>query len=330
MNKSKFTVLVILALAGLFFCTCVSTAESAALPSDYLEGGKPPKADGWTFEGDYPVSYEDSTIQVSFRREMISHKLYCGGKEGETAEDESWIVRIKIKDVSQFRTAVAMDTYEGDEQEDAESMANKKNAVVAMEADFFKYFYDVGYVVRQGELIRDATDNSRDFIYDMLIVDSEGDFHVVYSAMTEKIDAYVKEILTPNGRTILHTFNCGPVLVLNGRAQDVTQSRAAYQESYEWRLPCQRICIAQTGPLEYAIVEIFGEGHETTGLTMAEFAEFVAEKCPDAIVAYNLSGGHSTSIIARKNAEAAEGERICLTPTPKKITDILYFASAED
>ena len=89
-------------------------------------------------------------------------------------------------------------------------------------------------------------------------------------------------------------------------------------------------CHASAGPLEYAIVEVAGEGGETTGFTMTEFAEYVAEKFPDAILAYNLAGGHATSLIAWKNAESARGERICFTPTPKLITDLLYFASAED
>lgn len=52
---------------------------------------------------------------------------------------------------------------------------------VAMNGDFFKYENDVGYVVRQGEFIRDATDTTRKkkgqpICFDMLVVDSEGDF----------------------------------------------------------------------------------------------------------------------------------------------------------
>ena len=321
---------VLLALVSMTGCFGISEAEGVSLPLNYLEGGKPPKADGWVFDGGNPVSYEDSTIRVSFEREVIIHELYCGNRQGEIAEDESWIVRIKISDASQLRTAIALDTYDGSEAEDAETMANSKNAVVAIDGDFLKLFDDVGYVVRQGELIRDNTGNGRGFVYDMLLIDSEGDFHVVNSATTENIEAYVAEYLTPLGRTILNTFNCGPVLVQDGMVPMIAQSEAALNESYEWRLPCQRQCILQTGHLEYAIVEVAGEGGETTGFTMTEFAEYVAEKFPDAILAYNLAGGHATSLIAWKSAESARGERICFTPTPKLINDILYFASAED
>ena len=328
--RRTFTVFLLLVLVSMSGGPCVSAAEGTALPLDYLEGGKPPKADGWTFNEEGPVSYEDSTIWVTFEREIITHYLYCGNRQGETVEDESWIVRIRIRDASQLRTAVARDTYAGREEEEATSMANSKNAVVAIDGDFLKLFDDIGYVVRQGELIRDDTGNSAGFVYDMLLIDSEGDFHVVNSATTEIIDAYAAEYLAPLGRTIYNTFNCGPVLVQNGRVPLIAQSEAAMNESYEWRLPCQRQCILQTGPLEYAIVEVAGEGGETTGFTMTEFAEYVAEKFPDAILAYNLAGGHATSLIAWKSAGAETGERICFTPTPKLINDILYFASAED
>ena len=334
MNHNVFrwiiTAFFLFMLVFLLSCPYIAGAEGAKLPMDYLEGGKPPKADGWTFDGKYPVSYKDSTIQVTFEREMITHELYCGPKEGEIAEDESWVVRIKIQDVSQLRSAIAMDTYEGHGQADAVAIANSKNAVVAMNGDFFKYENDTGYVVRQGELIRDATGNSRGFVFDTLVIDSEGDFHVVYGATGEKVEAYVKDYLTPNGRTILDTFSFGPVLIDNGRLQMVSQSEAALQETYEWRYPCQRIAIVQTGHLEYAIVEIAGKGQESSGLTMNEFAEFVQEKCPDAIFAYNLDGGGSTSLVAWKSAKAGRGEMICRTPGHRNITDILYFASAED
>ena len=61
----------------------------------------------------------------------------------------------------------------------------------------------------------------------------------------------------------------------------------------------------------------------SAGLTLQEFAEFVAEQCPDAIVAYNLDGGGSTNLVVN-------GKRVCKTPGNREITDILYFASAEE
>ena len=330
-NILRWIIVAIMIIALVFTLSCPYIAQAeGVLPLDFLEGGKPLKGENWTFEGKLPVSYEDSTISVTFERDEITHILSSGSSQGKKVKDETWVVRIKIKDVSQLRTAVATDSYDGRGQADAAAIANSKNAVVAMNGDFFKYEYDVGYVVRQGKLIRDATANARGRIFDMLIIDSEGDFHVVYSATTEKIEAYVAENLAPLGRTILDTFNIGPVLVLNGEVQDPAESEVARQGTYEWKTPIQRICIVQTGHLEYAIVETGGKGRQTSGFTMQEFAEYVAEKCPDAILAYNLDGGGSASLIAWKSEKAGKGDMICRNPGHRNITDILYFASAED
>ena len=225
------TALIALALIFMLSCPYIAGAEGV-LPSDYKEGGKPAKADGWVFENKLPVSYEDSTIRVTFEKLEVKHTL-TGPNQGKKVKDEAWIVRIKIKDPSQLRAAVSKDTYEGKHQSDAAAIATSKNAVVAMNGDFFKYENDVGYVVRHGELIRDATSNPRR-VFDMLLIDSEGDFHAVYSASTESIEAYVAENLTPIGRTIMHTYNIGPVLVVNGEAQDVSQSEMARQGQYQW------------------------------------------------------------------------------------------------
>ena len=112
-------------------------------------------------------------------------------------------------------------------------------------------------------------------------------------------------------------------MILNGEIQDVSQSEAARQGSYQWMYPQQRICIVQTGKLEYAIVEVYGKTDSSAGMTLQQFAQFVAEKCPDAIIAYNLDGGGSTNLIIN-------GKRVCKTPGIREVTDILYFASAEE
>ena len=322
----------LLALTLLFTLSCpyISGAEGAALPMDPDEGGRPPKAEGWTFEGKTPVSYEDSTIRVTFETEQVTHTLSSGKSMGKKVKDETWVVRIKIKDVSQIRAVAAGKTYEGSKAADGAALANMMNAVVAMNGDFCKRESDVGYLVRQGVFIRDATANKRGRIFDMLLIDSAGDFHAVYSATTEAINAYIEENLAPQERTVLHTFNIGPVLVLNGQVQDVSGSEVARQGLYEWKYPIQRICVIQTGPLEYAIVETGGKGSQASGFTMQEFAEYVAEKVPDAILAYNLDGGGSTSLIAWKSAKAGKGEMICRNPGQRAIFDMLYFASAEE
>ena len=319
-NTLRWIIAVLLLLAMALGLSSPSIAEGGKLPLDFTEGGREPKKDNWVYDekGKTPVGYEDSTIKVSAEKSSVQVSV-----KGKSIKHEIWVVRIRINDVSQLRTAVSKDTYSGRGQADGEEMARSKNAVVAMNGDFFKYEYDVGYVVRQGEFIRDATDNKRGRVFDMLIIDSEGDFHTVASATTEKIGSFIEEELVPQGRTVLDAFNLGPVLVKDGKAQDIAASEAANQGMYQWKYPQQRIALVQTGPLEYAIVEAYGKTDSSAGLTLQEFADLIVEQVPDAQVAYNFDGGGSTYLIMNN-------KRICRTDGKRPITDIIYFASAED
>ena len=98
-------------------CPYLAYAEGS-LPLDYTEGGKPPKDGGWTFDEDgYPLSYTDSTIQVSFEHAPYAHVLSAGPNQGSKAKnDEYWVVRIRISDASQLRTAVTKDNYKNKDQ----------------------------------------------------------------------------------------------------------------------------------------------------------------------------------------------------------------------
>lgn len=324
----------LLALTLLLTLSCPYTAEaelvlaSGTLPMDITQGGMPWNEENWTFSETRksdPVSYEDSTISVTFEHGELAHKLPSGPYKGKNVKDETWVVRIKINHVSQLRTAFSKDTPTGRHAYSADKIAKSKNAIVAMNGDWYKQSTNKGYTVRQGELIRNTTDNPDGILYDMLLIDSEGDFHAVYAATTEKIEAYVAENLTPAGLSVLDTFNIGPVLVLNGEVQDVSQTQVASypgEGMFQWSTPIQRIALVQTGHLEYAIVYVNGKGHRESGVTMAEFADFIAEQCPGAWLAYNLDGGGSANI-------AAHNKKIFSNSYLRDINDLIYFASAE-
>jgi exopolysaccharide biosynthesis protein len=81
------------------------------------------------------------------------------------------------------------------------------------------------------------------------------------------------------------------------------------------------VAVVQTGPLEYAIVEAYGKTDGSMGMTIQEFADYIAYLFPDCVMAYNLDGGGSTNVVLK-------GERIHTTPGHRQISDILYFASA--
>ena len=339
-NTLRWIIALLLLLALAVGLSSPSIAEGGKLPLDFMQGGTQPKADNWEMDesGKNAVGYKDSTIEVTSEKSKVVPDALSGRKKG--IKHEVWVVRIKISDPTQLRTAVSKDTYSGRGQAKGEDIAKSKNAVVAMNGDFFKYEYDVGYVVRQGEFVRDATDNTRKItlpdpedsknrisatgkLFDMLVIDSEGDFHIVPEAKTQEIEAFVESELTPEGRTVMDAFNLGPALIVDGEVQDISASRAARQGDYQWKYPQQRIALVQTGTLEYAIVEVYGKTDGSAGLSLQEFAELIAEKVPDAQVAYNFDGGGSTYLIMKN-------KRICKTDGKRDITDIIYFASAEE
>lgn len=320
-------------------------AEVTPLPLDMLTPGYPAQANGWTYtpaaeagagqkilryssktgewaptDSDAPASaydwarYEDPTITVetSF---MTVHPASTG-KSGKNQAVPAAIVRIKVADPSQIRTAMSYDNYDKKDYVKAADMAKHVNAIAAVNGDFFKYHYNVGYVVRQGEFYRDMLNGERD----LLIIDQKGDFHTVLAATSEDTAAYLTQ-MEADGLTAINTFTLGPVLVNDGVAVNIKETATAKHGEFQYRYPQQRVAICQLGELEYAIVEIYGKTDSSAGTTLQEFADFIAYIFPECKTAYNLDGGGSTNVIV-------DGERIHKTPGARKISDILYFASA--
>lgn len=276
-----------------FLIASPALAEVTPLDLDQTVPGNPAKEDGWLSDEEY----QDESIHVTVEHSNV-------GKV------KTSIVRVKIADASQIRTAMSKDNYDDKTYVKATAMAKHVNAIAAVNGDFFKYFYKIGYVVRQGVFYRDALNGERD----VLIIDNKGDFHAVRNATSESMADYLANTF-PQDRTVINTFTLGPVLVENGEVQEITT------REFQYRYKMQRVCIAQIGELEYAIVECDGKADATSGMTMANFAEYVQSLFPDCILAYNLDGGGSTNVIVNN-------VRIHKNTDARNISDILYFASA--
>lgn len=283
---------------ALMLCTLAFTISSPALaevtplPLDQLTPGRPPLESGWLSD----TEYQDPSIHVTVEYQTVK-KVKCS------------IVRVKIADPSQIRTAMSEDSYDKTAYVKATALAKHVNAVAAVNGDFFKY-YDFGYLVRQGELYRNAPNGKRD----VLIIDDRGDFHAVRNADEAAMTEFLASGL-PEGRSVVNTFTLGPVLVEDGQVQEITT------REFQYRYKMQRVAIVQLGELEYAIVECDGRADASSGMTMADFAAYIQELFPDCRLAYNLDGGGSTNVIFH-------GKRIHRNPDSRQICDILYFASA--
>lgn len=296
----RWMVSVLLLLAMVFMISSPALAEINPLPLDQKVGGTKPQKDGWYGDGKKKAEYEnytDPSIEVTTEHLTVG-KLPCV------------IVRVKIVDPTQIRTAMSYDNYNKNSNVVARKMATAKNAIAAVNGDFFKYHYKVGYVQRQGVFYRDKLDGTRD----MMFIDDQGDFWGIRLATSDSYKAFVENEL-PEGREVINTFTLGPILVKDGEVLEVNTTE------FQAKKKMQRVCIVQVSELEYAIVECDGRADGSSGMKLQDFAEFVREQFPTCRMAYNLDGGGSTNVIV-------QDRRIHKNPDGRAISDIIYFASA--
>ena len=259
--------------------------------------------------------YQDSTITVKLG----------GGRFQDRCD--YWTVDVTIKDPSQLRTAPANSKgdFRSKGTRDGVELCNLLNAVVGLNGDFVNGTEkrDYGYVVRQGVLFRDNLDtagrwNSR--LMDVLVIDEDGDFHIVHKAKAGDITDMMIE-----GKRILNSFCFGPALVMDGKKVEDFENADGWMNmgrDYER----QRVAFCQVEPLHYKIVCCSGPYQnkqiKNTGLTLADFTTLVSQQ--GVQTAYNLDGGDSALVYFH-------GERLNAKPNQsmRKLQDVIYFVSAE-
>lgn len=264
-------------------------AQTAYAPIPLEEAaGRPPRQEGFLPDGS---GYEDGSLSV--RIETL--------REHET---DILVARVKIVDPSQLRTAMAA-RYGTTNTVLPDRLAQRANAVLAINGDFFN-FNSIGYLVRQGKLYRDKTNES----LDVLIIDENADFHILIDPTEEETHGFEGPIV--------NSFNFGPALVKDGEIVHTTKRLNVGMER-----ETQRMGIGQVGPLEYICVATEGpEQKGSDGLTIPEFAQLMKDL--GAVQAYNLDGGSSSAMMLG-------GEKINARSTKKmrSICDILYFSTLE-
>lgn len=280
--------------------------EIVPLPIDF-SAGKAPQAGAFTHDSKKKTwGYEDPTISVHIEMGRTKTGMGC----------DYWVATIKIKDASQLRTA-AKDGFDVEHRIEAAQLAKRQKAVLAINGDYFCYT-GKGLIIRQGETYLDLLDGDRD----VLLVDEDGDFHGIRAAKKGDIASRVDEngikIYEINGKRVINAFFFGPLLVVDGKANNNMKLRDDMAAT-EVR---QRMAIAQVGPLEYKCICCASNANGNAGMTLKTFASVVAKQ--NVKVAYNLDGGNSTMLIFnnKKVNPTYKGDR--------PIVDIIYFASAYD
>lgn len=282
----KWLLILVLCLSLLMLPAAMAEEKEPLLPIDFSAGMEP--------DPDFYLSdreYEDPTLHVVIEENRVDGCDY-------------WVARIKIQDASQLRTMSA-GGFDTSMSMKGTALAKRVNAVLAIDGDYYCYT-GTGYILRQGEVYLDLLTGERD----VLLIDEDGDFHVVHKPNAGEVSD------TVNGKKVINAFYFGPILVENGEVPEVVDgpNMAATERR-------QRMCLAQTGPLEYMVVCCEAPARGSSGMTLRQFAELVATL--DVDIAYNLDGGDSTMLIF-------DGEKLndVTSTSTRSICDIIYFASA--
>lgn len=278
-----------LVAVALLFMTLTAVAEEVpTLPVDFTPGRPVKKANYLS-----ATEYEDPTLHVVI-------------ETGRKDNCDYWLARVKIGHASQLRTASA-GGFENEFVLKGVHIAKRQNAVLALNGDYYSY-YPYGMVVRQGVFFRDKLRRERD----VLAIDEAGDFIIFNVPDKGEVP------LVYNGKQLINVFHFGPALVVDG---EVGTLEASYWIAPE--LKRQRMCIAQTGPLEYMALCCAGPMRGSEGMDLQQFAILAQEL--GAVTAYNLDGGDSTMLIFN-NEKINDKEN----ENTRAISDIVYFASAWD
>lgn len=261
-----------------------------ALAESLPLGGPAPYAPVTSALSEDGLSYDDGTMTVRVEQDIAY-------------DTKITYVYVTITDPSQLRTALAA-KFPSKQRQPVASMAEKNNAVLAINGDFFTY-HTQGIAVRGGEMLRNAPHRGRD----TLIIDDKGDFTILTNTTRDNFAAF--------DGVVREAFCFGPGLIVDGVKQEYKYKE---KTSCGYPTPAQRLAICQLDTLSYLIVATEGpEQDKKAGLTIPEFTELLLAK--NVKHAYNLDGGSSTTIIlCGKRINAPESK-------PRNVGDIIYFAT---
>mgnify|MGYP000255418806 FL=1 len=136
--------------------------------------------------------YHDDSIDIQINVTYWTQDLQQVDAPGE-GTTTVMSARVKLTDVSQFRTGFA-NKYPSKQARHVNDMTKRFNAVMGIDGDYCLY-HEQGIVVRNGQTLRMRPHKGRD----ELIVDENGDFHLITRTTQAKWDEYIA-----GGGTVLH------------------------------------------------------------------------------------------------------------------------------
>ena len=218
-----------------------------------------------------------------------------------------FVANVYVDDPAQLQTAFAGEEYSKSNSEATSAIAERHDAILAVNGDYYNYKDKNGLVIRNGELYRDEASTR-----DQLLIMNDGTFVALprgtYNAGEGQ--KYIDE-------GVVQSFTFGPLLVNDGAAVELPEKHII---STKDTIREPRTAIGQVDANHYVIIVTDGrrDGWSDKGMTLQELQQvFVEQGCK---VAYNLDGGGSaTMVLGDQRVNKTSGSR------ERDVSDIVYF-----
>ena len=261
--------------------------------------------------------YLDDTLLVICWKEII---------DGNTCT----FCEVKMQDGSQIRRKLAGDMFGSDVLEYTTSMHEATNAVVSVNADYYR-FRDMGIVVYNRQLYRFneslylnryGQDLKKYNCVDTLFVTGSGDF-LFFHQYEETTPEITQQFIIDND--IVFSVAFGPVLVENGRLNGTRDFEEEWYPIGEVNTGYSRAGIGQVDHLHYLYMSLNHSDEKQARWHVKEFAQHFYEK--GVLNAYNLDGGQTGEIVFQGNEAYNHVDHVNGTSS-RQVSDMIFFASA--
>lgn len=226
-------------------------------------------------------AYENANKNItenSYKDENISIEISYDRKYNSNI----YVADIKISDIKYLKTAFANNMYGRNIIGLTTEIAKENNAIFAVNGDYYGY-RDYGFVIRNGVKYKDkARPTEKD---SCLLIYSDGNFKII-NERESNLNSEIKKA-SKNNLKIEQAFTFGPSLVIDKKA--ITTNSEPEDIALN-----PRTAIGIVEPLHYIIVCVDGRTSKSTGITVAQLAEYMLSK--NCTTAYNLDGGNSTTM----------------------------------
>lgn len=221
-------------------------------------------------------------------------------------ETQVYVAVLTTENHRLIKSAFGFDTYGKNYKEKTSVIANRKNAIFAVNGDYYG-FRDIGFVVRNGVVYR-ITPRPQEYD-DAIILNDDG----VMSGFPE----VETNLQTLNHMRPWQVWSFGPILMDDSEIVVTPTTKVPYELTSN-----PRTAIGQISDHQFMFVVSDGRTEESAGLSVYELASIFLEY--DARFAYNLDGGGSATMwfngrIINKPVNSGS------TISERSISDIVYI-----